>query len=535
MNIDTSSTTGAGKAPDTASYSSSDSGNKLLGKDIVQGDNNIASNLPLEPEEYTNVDQAMVYAKVYKQNVRYSSATSFICFDGRYWRENSLRAQELTQILTHNQLEEVDAVLEKVEAKMSSSGIRDMLNTLGNKTALDYFSSEQREIFYSYKRLTEYKRHILNHRSSKNVEAVLSEVKPMVAIEVDYLDFDPYMLNTQTYAYDLRFGAEGRKEHRPEDFCTKICKYDPSSKGQAIWQEALDTFFCNDKDLISYAQDLMGAALFGKTSIEALIIAYGSGRNGKSSFFGAISQVLGNYSHTLSSDILTIGCKRNIKYEMAELRGKRLVLAGELEEKAKLNTSVLKQLTSVDSIAVERKYVSPYVIRPSHTLILHTNYKPEIKALDNGTWRRILLLPFHAQIASKNDIKNFGDILAEKAGEAILSWLIEGAKRMYNRNFQLNIPESVQEAINNYKAENDWLAPFLSQCCENDINGEGFQVITKDVYTAYYTFCLASNTLPHNKNELYSALETQGFRRFKKNNTFFFTGLRLKPGVSSDF
>ena len=142
-----------------------------------------------------------------------------------------------------------------------------------------------------------------------------------------------------------------------------------------------------DQKLIDYAQDLMGASLFGKTSIEALIIAYGSGKNGKSSFFGAISQVLGNYSHILSSDILLTGCRRNIKYEMAELRGKRFVLAGELEEKTQLNTSVLKQLTSVDSIAVERKYVTPYVIRPSHTLILHTNHKPEIKALDNGTWR----------------------------------------------------------------------------------------------------------------------------------------------------
>ena len=202
-------------------------------------------------------------------------------------------------------------------------------------------------------------------------------------------------------------------------------------------------------------------------------------------------------------------------------------MAGELEEKTQLNTSVLKQLTSVDSIAVERKYVTPYVIRPSHTLILHTNHKPEIKALDNGTWRRIILLPFHAQITNESDIKNYG--------EAILSWLIEGARHVYERNFQLDIPATVQEAIDDYKEDNNWIAQFLNEYCEPDTNLEGFMVQTKDIYVAYCQFCLNSNIIPHSKKDVYAAIEAQGFRRFKKNNTFYFGGLRIKTTINTLF
>ena len=59
--------------------------------------------------------------------------------------------------------------------------------------------------------------------------------------------------------------------------------------------------------------------------------------------------------------------------------------------------------------------------------MLYTNYKPEISANDKGTWRRIIIIPFKAQIDSNNDIKNYADYLFKNAGGAILKWIIEGA------------------------------------------------------------------------------------------------------------
>ena len=46
---------------------------------------------------------------------------------------------------------------------------------------------------------------------------------------------------------------------------------------------------------------------------------------------------------------------------MAELKGKRLVIAAELEEGMRLNTSVVKQLCSTDEVSAEKKYRDPFL------------------------------------------------------------------------------------------------------------------------------------------------------------------------------
>ena len=120
----------------------------------------------------------------------------------------------------------------------------------------------------------------------------------------------------------------------------------PGSKGAQLWQDNLDLIFQKDGQLIDYVQMICGLAAIGKVFVEALIIAYGDGRNGKSTFWNAISRVLGLYSGNISADTLTVGCRRNIKPEMAEVKGKRLLIAAEMQEGARLNDSTVKQLCS---------------------------------------------------------------------------------------------------------------------------------------------------------------------------------------------
>ena len=198
------------------------------------------------------------------------------------------------------------------------------------------------------------------------------------------------------------------------------------------------------------------------------MITYGEGSNGKSTFWNAISRVLGSYSGTMSADALTVGCKRNVKPEMAELKGKRLVIAAELEEGMRLNTAVIKQLCSTDEIQAEKKYKDPFRYTPTHTLVLYTNHLPRVGANDDGTWRRLIVIPFLAKLEGKSDIKNFADYLVEHAGGAILSWVMEGAKQVIDRQFQLEVPSCVKRAIHAYRESNDWMSAFLEDCCEVD-------------------------------------------------------------------
>ena len=99
-----------------------------------------------------------------------------------------------------------------------------------------------------------------------------------------------------------------------------------------LWEDALQLFFCGDQSLIDYVQMICGLCIVGKVYLEAMIIAYGDGRNGKSTFWNVIYKVLGSYSGNISADALTVNCKRNVKPEMAELKGKRMIIAAELQE-----------------------------------------------------------------------------------------------------------------------------------------------------------------------------------------------------------
>ena len=50
------------------------------------------------------------------------------------------------------------------------------------------------------------------------------------------------------------------------------------------------------RDLMDYVQLVAGTACIGKVFIEQMIIAYGCGANGKSTFWNTLARVLGTYS-----------------------------------------------------------------------------------------------------------------------------------------------------------------------------------------------------------------------------------------------
>ena len=67
-----------------------------------------------------------------------------------------------------------------------------------------------------------------------------------------------------------------------------------------------------------------------------------------------------------------MGCRRNVKPEIAELKGKRLIIEAELEEGVRLSTSILKQLCSTDQVGVKRSSRIPLISRrPIQLCFLH--------------------------------------------------------------------------------------------------------------------------------------------------------------------
>lgn len=484
-----------------------------------------APDVSYEPEDYTDVGQATILAKTFGNRLRYSPYTDYLAYNGVYWEEYRPAAQAMIHELTQLQLEEAQQRMEAAWQRMTVVGAAEIVTNLGKKKAEAMFNEEQRQAYDEYARALAYHGFAMKRRDSKYITAAMLEARPMLTITPKELDADCFLLCTPAATYDLRKGAAGAQEHKAEDYLTKVTSVSPDSESDELWQAALNTFFCGDTGLIRYVQMIAGLASIGKVFFEAMVIAYGDGRNGKSTFWNVIARVLGLYSGNISADSLTAGCRRNVKPEMAEAKGKRLLIAAELEEGTRLNTSTIKQLTSTDDVFAEKKYKDPFAYTPSHTLVLYTNHLPRVGALDEGTWRRLIVIPFKARIQGNSDIKNYAEYLYEKAGGAILTWIIEGARMVIELDYKIPEPACVTAAIKAYREANDWLAHFLDERCEV---GADLHTSSGELYVCYRNYCAETGEYTRSTTDFYAALDNAGYKRKKTRAGIMISGMRVK-------
>ncbi len=483
------------------------------------------------PTDYSDVGQAEVLAKYFSNELRYSPATHFIRYSDHYWQESEPGAQAVALELTRRQMREANNDYMEAFGKMKSTGTLALIEGMSKAKAEQLMNEEQQKVYQEYLVAKAYQAFAIKRRDSKNITSTLKESRPMLEISIKDLDSDCFALCTPEATYDLRKGMDGAHEHSPEDFITKITSVSPSHKGEEIWQDCLNLIFQSNQELIDYVQMVCGLASIGKVYLEALIIAYGDGRNGKSTFWNVISHVLGLYSGNISADTLTVGRRRNIKPEMAEVKGKRLLIAAEMQEGARLNDSTVKQLCSTDDIFAEKKYKDPFSFKPCHTLVLYTNHLPRVSATDDGIWRRLIVIPFNAKITGKSDIKNYGEYLYDNAGGSILAWVIEGARKVIEMNYSIPAPACVQDAINEYRSQNDWFSHFLEDKCEV---GVALKESSSSLYQAYRMYCMDTNEYVRSTADFYFALEKAGFERIKIHNKRFFKGLRIRTDTTAD-
>lgn len=197
------------------------------------------------------------------------------------WEENAARTRGCLHDLTERQLVEnlpayvaASNALEKAEqaAQDAKQGGSDADK---QKAARTLAKAKK-----NYAPVMAYQAFILKRRNSKEISGVMKEAQTPLEISVAALDANGFILNTPGGEVDLRTGEI--KPHNPESYHTKITAVAPSNEGADIWQDFIKVITCNRPDLAEYLQITTGEELIGRVFCENLIIAYGGGRNGKS-------------------------------------------------------------------------------------------------------------------------------------------------------------------------------------------------------------------------------------------------------------
>jgi putative DNA primase/helicase len=223
----------------------------------------------------------------------------------------------------------------------------------------------------------------------------------------------------------------------------------------------------------------MGAAATGHpTAGGVLPVLAGPGENGKSlTVTDAIVPALGDYADTVSAKLVMAGRGTEHSTEMAQLRGQRLVVAEEMTEGRSLDVATLKRIQDVGQITARRVYCDNMTFKATHSLLCTTNYVPSVAESDQGTWRRLLLVPYPYTFRSPGlpllvPTHRRGDpglkrrIRSNESGQhdAIVTWIVEGAVAAAMEGpAALDPPETVRAATRDWRASADRILAYWTE------------------------------------------------------------------------
>ena len=158
----------------------------------------------------------------------------------------------------------------------------------------------------------------------------LVTTNPELTCTSDDWDTDSMLLGGPM-TVDLRTGEA--RAPTPRDFILKHAACAPSRESPELWLRCLATWTNRDLDLQAYLQRLCGYLLTGSVEEEVFAFAHGLGKNGKTKFVEAIKGVMGDYAVTIGAEVLMWSNHERHPTELAQLRGKRLAIASEVEKR----------------------------------------------------------------------------------------------------------------------------------------------------------------------------------------------------------
>lgn len=350
--------------------------------------------------------------------------------------------------------------------------------------------------------------HAIKSESAGKITAALQllRAQPGIAVTVEQLDADPWLLGCPNGTVDLRTG-----DLRPAaraDLITKLCGVPFDAEAAAPTWEAFLAEVQPDADVRGFLQRLAGYAATGVIREHVLPIHWGSGGNGKGVASEALLAALGDYARQIPTDLLLTRNGEAHPTERATLWGCRLAAASELPANRGLAEALVKQLTGGDTISARFMGKDFFEFRPTHTLWVSTNNKPVVRESGNGIWRRVMLIPWTVTPPAP-DTTLPARIQAELAG--VLAWIVRGCLAWQAQG--LAPPDAVRAATAEYRDESDVLGSFLAErtTTEPEYAGATARVAAGALFKAYQAWCLAGGLRPDSQTAFGRELTKRGF------------------------
>lgn len=360
--------------------------------------------------------------------------------------------------------------------------------------------------------------------SAGKVTAVAQLVRSdrAIAVSMESLDHDAWVLNTPAGIVDLRTGAINPPN--PDALTTKITAVPPDAAGAAPeWKRFLAEATGGDRNLEGYLQRYAGYCLTGSVQEEQLLFVFGPGGNGKSVFTDAISGIMGDYAINATMSTFTASNSEKHSTDIAMMTGARLVTANETSGGKRWDDQLIKALTGGDRVTARFMRQDNFTFKPQFKLLFSGNHQPELRDVDKAMKRRIQMVPF--TITPARPDAELKDRLRREEWPAILAWMIEGCLQWQRE--RLNPPAIVTVATDEYFENEDGIARWAKEVLEPAGSTEG--VSSQELFQSWQEWANPRKEFVGSMKRLSSALIARGWPRWQDPNTrrMGFAGIRL--------
>lgn len=263
----------------------------------------------------------------------------------------------------------------------------------------------------------------------------------------------------------------GRSE--PDMDAIPYIPYDPESPDQKDLMEFFRKIYPEDH-VRRYVLTLLASCLEGQNREQRFYVNQGRGSNGKSMVQTLMRYTFGDYQTSLQTTALTRKRPESgaANPDMIVTKCKRYIYMGEPDQNEKLNTARMKQLSGEDIVEARGLFAEQEKFKMMGKIFLACNDLPPVSSMDNGTWRRIRVIPHvatfkdpgvpcdPAQYEFPKDLHLEHKLRRWRV--AFLSLLVHYYETEYLAHGLIE-PDCVLAASNKYKEENDVFFAFVSE------------------------------------------------------------------------
>lgn len=310
-----------------------------------------------------------------------------------------------------------------------------------------------------------------------------------------------------------------------------VLPYDFDRKAKCpLWVDTLKDILprtSKSDNRVRVFQEFMGYSLLQDCRFQKMLAMIGKGGNGKTTVVKTWQAMLGkaNFS-AVPLEVL------GDEHRQYSLQGKLVNFSAEFPYLGRVHEGMLKSLVSGEEIEVNRKFKPPVMIHPFAKLVIHANDLPQIQDPTEGTWDRLITIPFDVRIRGTNqDDKNRVDNLNQEL-PGIFNWAVAGLKRLLEQG-HFTACAKCQTFLGEHRTESDTVRLFVAECCQVEKDWVTFSI---PLYQFYKFFCTATGRKPVSDSEFGKRMaqlswkkerETSGKRRL------YFKGMSLsQTGVN---